>query len=417
MVRHLLFVSIVGLLVLTVCADETTAPGTSEPPPIPVAPAAPQPSPTSTAPAAPQPTPTPVAPATPEPTAVPKKSLDPGMYQVGGDIQPGIYAGLAGTDVFDSCYWARLSGASGDFSELIANENAIGQFYVEIQPSDKYFKADCEITSLMDWSSPDEPSPEIEPGMYLIGRDISPGTYQGQAGTDVMNSCYWARLSGLSGDMNHLITNENATGSYFVTVQPSDLALKTDCQLTLSDGGTSVPVEAITAESTADSKKSLDPGMYKVDSDIQPGIYAGLAGTDVFDSCYWARLSGASGDFSELIANENAIGQFYVEIQPSDIYFKVDCEVTPLSDWLPPDEPSPEVEPGMYLIGRDISPGTYRGKAGTDVMNSCYWARLSGLSGDMDHLIANENASGSYFVTVRPSDMALKTGCQLTLSE
>ena len=81
---------------------------------------------------------------------------------------------------------------------------------------------------------------------------------------------------------------------------------------------------AITAESTTEPKNSLDPGMYQVGSDIQPGIYAGMAGTDVTGSCYWARLSGASGDFSELIANENAIGQFYVEIQPSDKYFKVD---------------------------------------------------------------------------------------------
>ena len=50
-------------------------------------------------------------------------------------------------------------------------------------------------------------------------------------------------------------------------------------------------------------------------------------------------------------------------------------------------------------------------------MNSCYWARLSGLSDDMDHLITNENSNGSYFVTIQPTDMALKTACQLTLSE
>ena len=69
------------------------------------------------------------------------------------------------------------------------------------------------------------------------------------------------------------------------------------------------------------------------------------------------------------------------------------------------------------MVGRDIDPGTYQGKAGTDVMNSCYWARLSGLSDDMDHLITNENSNGSYFVTIQPTDMALKTACQLTLSE
>ena len=238
MSHHLLLVAIVGLLVVIACADESTAPEVPIPPQQQSVSAAPSTSGPASTPAGSvtsDPTSTPVAQATPEPTTAPKKSLDPGMYQVGTDIQPGIYAGLAGTDVFDSCYWARLSGASGDFSELITNENAIGQFYVEIQSSDKYFKVDCEVTPLMDWPEPDEPSPEIEPGMYLIGRGISPGTYRGKAGTDVMSSCYWARLSGLSGNMDHLITNENATGSYFVTVQPSDIALKTGCQLILSE--------------------------------------------------------------------------------------------------------------------------------------------------------------------------------------
>ena len=242
------------------------------------------------------------------------------MYQVGNDIQPGVYVGLADTDAFGSCYWARLSGASGDFSELISNENAIGQFYVEIKPDDKYFKVDCEITPLNDWPTP-------EP------------------------------------------------------------------------------------------KTSLGPGMYQVGNDIQPGVYAGLADTDAFGSCYWARLSGASGDFSELISNENAIGQFYVEIKPDDRYYKVDCEITPLDDWPTPVEPLSEIEPGLYLVGRDIKPGTYRGKAGTDALSSCYWARLSGLSGDFGHLIANDNATGQFFVTVTPSDLALSTSCKLTLAE
>ena len=120
---------------------------------------------------------------------------------------------------------------------------------------------------------------------------------------------------------------------------------------------------------------------------------------------------------SQLLANENAIGQFYVEVQDTDKYFKVDCEITPLKDWPTQDEPLSKIGPGMYLVGRDINPGTYRGKAGTDVMDSCYWARLGGLPGDSDHLITNENAKGSYFVTVDASDLALLTKCELTLAE
>ncbi len=47
-------------------------------------------------------------------------------------------------------------------------------------------------------------------------------------------------------------------------------------------------------------------------------------------------------------------------------------------------------------------------------MSSCYWARLAGLSGDFDDLIANDNATGQFFVEVTPSDYALNTGCDLT---
>ena len=50
-------------------------------------------------------------------------------------------------------------------------------------------------------------------------------------------------------------------------------------------------------------------------------------------------------------------------------------------------------------------------------MDSCYWGRLSGLSGDLDHVIANENAAGSYYVTFDASDFALETDYKLELAE
>ena len=76
-------------------------------------------------------------------------------------------------------------------------------------------------------------------------------------------------------------------------------------------------------------------------------------------------------------------------------------------------------EPGGCPIhgAQTQAPGTYHGKAGSDVLDSCYWARLSGLSGDFDDIIANENANGSYYMTVASTDFALTTGCDLELAE
>ena len=178
-----------------------------------------------------------------------------------------------------------------------------------------------------------------------------------------------------------------------------------------------LPTVAPTSSPTPETRSTLNPGMYQVGSDIRPGIYVGLAGTEVFDSCYWARLSGASGGLSDLNANDNARGQFYVEVQPTDKFFRVRCEVTPLEDWPAPTEPLSEIGPGTYLIGRDIAPGIYVGLAGTEVFDSCYWARLSGVSGDLSDLNANGNARGQFYVEVQPSDYALNTRCTLKLTD
>lgn len=116
---------------------------------------------------------------------------------MGADIQPGVYAGKVGTGGLDSCYWERLRGVSGAFEDILANDNASGQFYVEVLSSDKFFKIGWDITPLAEWKVPPSPMTELEPGTFLVGRDVEAGTYRGEAGTGVLESCYWARLSGL----------------------------------------------------------------------------------------------------------------------------------------------------------------------------------------------------------------------------
>ena len=238
---------------------------TPEPTPTQIATAAPTPEPTSTqtATAAPtsEPTPTQIATAAPTPEPTPTQvstvAFGPGTYQVGGDISVGTYAGRAGLGALDSCAWERLSGVSGEFSDIIAIEIANGQFYVEILDTDKYFRTSCVVTSLDEWPVPDEPSSMIEVGTHIVGRDIPPGTF------------------------------------------------------------------------------------------------AGRAGLGVLDSCAWERLSGVSGEFSDIIAIEIANGQFYVEILDTDKYFRTSCVVTSLDEWPVPDEPSSTIEIGTYIVGRD----------------------------------------------------------------
>ena len=62
---------------------------------------------------------------------------------------------------------------------------------------------------------------------------------------------------------------------------------------------------------------------------------------------------------------------------------------------------------GMYVVGEDVSPGTYRASGTGD---NCYWARLSSLS--TDDIIDNNNTTGPVVLQVQPSDKAIQvSGC------
>lgn len=60
---------------------------------------------------------------------------------------------------------------------------------------------------------------------------------------------------------------------------------------------------------------------------------------------------------------------------------------------------------GIYLVGKDVNPGTYRNSGGSN----CYWMRSSGTSGDFGEILANGNESGPAVVTIQDSDVAFTT--------
>ena len=459
---------LLALLAATACAvEEPALVDTATPTNAPTS----SPSDAKTATPASMPTPRPTTTATPTPS--PKLRFGPGTYQVNIDIQPGIYAGKAGTGFLDSCDWQRLRGVTGELSDIIAIDNQVGQFYIEILSTDKYFKIglNCHITPLTAWPKPAGLLSEIGPGMYLVGRDIAPGTYQGKAGTAVLNACDWRRLSGVSGDFSEIIAIEAEIGAYFVSVKASDFALYTFCDLKLVEGAltdtptpapTPTPVSMVTAAPapaprptplptvtatptsvptpaptpmatptvpptptqistptpTSRPMVGYGPGTYQVNSDIEPGIYAGKAGTDFLDSCDWQRLSGVSGELSDIIAIDIAFGQFYIEILPTDKYFKIglNCHIIALDEWPEPTGPLLDFGPGTYQVNSDIQPGIYAGKAGTDLLDSCDWQRLSGVTGELSDIITIDIQVGQFYIEILPADKYFRIGlnCHIT---
>ena len=188
----------------------------------------------------PRPTNTPGPTNTPRPTntimpsATPNVNLvEPGTHLIGVDIQPGIYRGMAGSGLLGSCYWQRLKDLSGDLDSILANDNSVGQYYVEILETDMAFETACMMERLPTLPAPPAEFPTtLVPGTYLVGIDIKPGLYKGQAGADFVDSCYWQRLRDVTGSMYSILANDNAIGQYFIQVAATDFALEIACEVT-----------------------------------------------------------------------------------------------------------------------------------------------------------------------------------------
>ncbi|MFI1442405.1 hypothetical protein [Streptomyces fructofermentans] len=65
---------------------------------------------------------------------------------------------------------------------------------------------------------------------------------------------------------------------------------------------------------------------------------------------------------------------------------------------------------GDFQVGTDIKPGTYRTTGNTDSL--CYWERAKDASGEMDSIIANDNVTGTSYVTIQAGDKLFRSsGC------
>lgn len=85
---------------------------------------------------------------------------------------------------------------------------------------DAYSEVDDE--DAVEEAAEEGPKTSFTDGTYLVGTEIQPGTYRAQP----VSSCYWERLSGLSGASSDIITNEFTKGQALVTILESDMAFK-----------------------------------------------------------------------------------------------------------------------------------------------------------------------------------------------
>ncbi len=167
-----------------------------------------------------------------------------------------------------------------------------------------------------------------------------------------------------------------------------------------------VLVLSITVPSPATTqalRATFSDGMYAVGRDIAPGLYHTSGG----DSCYWARLDKLSVSDSAIIVNDDISGPLTVQIKATDAGFETrGCGTWAFVRPGTRGRRAAAFGTGMYGVGLDIRPGTYR-TLGND---GCYWALLSDLGGK--NIVANDNAIGPAVVTIRPSTAGIiSKGC------
>jgi hypothetical protein len=154
-------------------------------------------------------------------------------------------------------------------------------------------------------AAPAEPAAPagIGSGMHVVGVDIQPGLYV------TSGSGYWERLSDASGEFAAILANGNGSGGQvYVEVLPGDAYFSTT--------GFDDWVPADQAPAAAAATSFDGSGMFRVGADIEPGTYSSSGGG------YWARLSGATGDFTDIIANDNPDAKTVVTIAPGDAFFE-----------------------------------------------------------------------------------------------
>ena len=142
-------------------------------------------------------------------------------------------------------------------------------------------------------------------GTHLVGKDIQPGRYRT---TDEVN--YFARLSGVSGQLDDIIANGAFTsGPVVVDIKENDFAFQSsgDATWVLLDDSYQPEI-----------RSSFGDGWWIVGVDIAPGVYRTSD-----EVSYFARLSGFGHELADVIVNEAfTSGSSTIEIMSTDVGFE-----------------------------------------------------------------------------------------------
>ncbi|KGN37643.1 hypothetical protein [Knoellia subterranea] len=144
------------------------------------------------------------------------RTFGAGTKRVGIDIAAGTYR-LRTQPSY--CYWERLSGFSGEFEDIIANNFTSVRDVVTIEPTDAGFSSDDCGTWTSDLSRVTaSPTSGFGAGMMIVNTDVAPGLWRAPGGSE----CYWERVSGFTHEFDELLANDYGPTGPTVSIDASD---------------------------------------------------------------------------------------------------------------------------------------------------------------------------------------------------
>lgn len=174
--------------------------------------------------------------------------------------------------------------------------------------------------------------------------------------------------------------------------------------------GTIAVVAAAAAALTPANAPEPDPvpafEQWATDQDTpvdRPACHVDTSNEGAFILCYGLAGDDGAGGYAEIVT------AFTVIEAGGEMGTFLPFALSNLDDGAEPAAGGSTFGDGIHIVGDDIAPGTYR----SEVTDFCYWARLSGFSGDFDDLITNGTTdAGQVIVEISDTDVGFESsGC------
>jgi hypothetical protein len=189
------------------------------------------------------------------------------------------------------------------------------------------------------------------------------------------------------------------------TVTPADVQNTVD---------TSAAKEETVTEPEESVSNAIHSGTYKVGTDIEPGLYKVVVTSSFMNMAYIDRAKDASMELNSIIANGIIQNSGYVRIKDTDAYVKIQSATLYPEDTIETNIRT-EFEDGIFLVGVDIAPGTYKVEVTDTTTNMGYVERQSDVSMELGDVIANEIFQNQGYVEIKSTDFSVKVqGAKLT---